>query len=104
MSSTGSKFTSVKFQIDTAATCNTISENMLATLQPRAAVVHSPYLLFPYGNSKPIEPLGQVELLSERCDKFENFSVSDTTKHAQSVEAMTISPKYAAWNHRGHSS
>jgi hypothetical protein len=70
MSSTGSKFTAVKFQIDTAATSNTISAT---TLQPRATVVHAPYLLFPYGNSKPAKPLGQAELLCERENKFETL-------------------------------
>lgn len=73
MSSTGSEFTPVKFQIDTAATCNTISDKTLAMLQPRTDILHSPYLLFPYGNSKPIHPLGQAELLCERPNKYETL-------------------------------
>ena len=52
MSETGSKFKNVKFQIDTAATCNTISEATLKTLLPDTKIQKSSHLLYPYGNSK----------------------------------------------------
>ena len=70
MSDTGSYFTSIRFQIDTAATCKTISNKTLSELLPNTKVTHSPYLLFPYGNARPIKPLGQVELLCDRHDKY----------------------------------
>lgn len=71
MSETWSIFTSIKVQIDTAATCNTISDKTLAELLPTAKIRHSPYLLYPYGDSKPIKPLGQVELMCERLNKYD---------------------------------
>ena len=58
-------------QIDTAATCNTISDSTLNTLLPRAKIKQSAYLLYPYGNSKPLHPIGQVELLCKRNNSFE---------------------------------
>ncbi len=74
MSETGSKFKNVKFQIDTAATCNTISEVTLKTLLPDTKIQKSSHLLYPYGNSKPLHPIGQVELLCERERKFETLT------------------------------
>jgi len=65
-SSTGRKFNSVKFQIDTAATCNTISESPVNKLFPDLKINSLSHLLFPYGNSKPIKPIGQIELLCEK--------------------------------------
>ena len=74
VSETGSKFKNVKFQIDTAATCNTISEATLKTLLPDTKIQKSSHLLYPYGNSKPLHPIGQVELLCERERKFETLT------------------------------
>lgn len=71
ISATGAQYTAVQFQIDTAATCNTIADSMLAQLQPGVKIKHSPYLLFPYGDSDPIRPIGQVDLLCEREHKYE---------------------------------
>ena len=59
---TGSAFTQVKFQIDTAATCNTMSDNTLGSFLPDADLKRSPYRLYPYGNLIPLEPEGQVDL------------------------------------------
>ena len=50
----------VKFQIDAAVTCNTISVGTLQSLFPAAVITRSPYLLYPYGNSKALHPIGQV--------------------------------------------
>ena len=77
MSATGNKFKTIKFQIDTASTCNTVSEETLKLIDPQTKISHSPYVLYPYGDSKPIKPLGQVKLVCERKNKFEmlNFQV-----------------------------
>jgi transposase InsO family protein len=70
ISSTGSNFTHVKFQIDTAATCNTIPIGLLNELNPQPKLLHSPHVLHPYGDSPPIHPLGQVDLLCEKDDRY----------------------------------
>jgi hypothetical protein len=46
ISTTGSSFKPLTFQIDTAATCNTISDNVLRSNLLDAKIVRSPYLLF----------------------------------------------------------
>lgn len=74
LSATGSKFTQVKFQIDTAATCNTMSLSTLRSLLPDAKLQRAPYRLYPYGNSKPLEPEGQVELVCERKNQYETLT------------------------------
>lgn len=71
ISSTGSKFEQLKFQIDTAATCNTIAQGSLRTLIPPVTLSPSPHVLHPYGDSPPIHPLGQVDLVCERDNRFE---------------------------------
>ena len=57
-------------QIDTAATCNTMSLSTLRSFLPDADLKRSPYRLYPYGNSKPLEPEGQVDLVCERQDGY----------------------------------
>ena len=74
LSATGSKFAQVKFQIDTAATCNTMSLSTLRAYLPDAKLQRSPYRLYPYGNSKPLEPEGQVELVCERKNQYETLT------------------------------
>ena len=69
-SATGHNFRHVKFQMDTAATCNTISEQTVKQLYPTLRPTKSSFLLFPYGDSKPIKPLGQVDLVCERQNKY----------------------------------
>ena len=69
-SATGSKFHPVKFQIDTAATCNTMSEDLFNQHFLDAKLMKSPLLLFPYGNSKPLQPLGQTDLMCERNKQY----------------------------------
>ena len=46
-----------------------MSEHTLYTM-PGAKLQYSPCLLYPYGNSKPFRPLGQVELVCEKNDKY----------------------------------
>ncbi|XP_044182111.1 uncharacterized protein K02A2.6-like [Acropora millepora] len=48
LSETGSAFTEVMFQIDTAATCNTMSLSTLQSFLPDADLKRSPYRLYPY--------------------------------------------------------
>ena len=74
MSATGNKFTPVTFQIDTAATCNTLSEDTLLRLMPNMTLRKSPYLLHPYGDSQPLKPLGQIDLLCERNKRYESLT------------------------------
>lgn len=74
MSATGNKFTPVTFQIDTAATCNTLSEDTLFRLMPNMKLRKSPYLLHPYGDSQPLKPLGQIDLLCERNKRYESLT------------------------------
>ena len=71
---TGSAFTQVEFQIDTAATCNTLSLNALRSLLPDAKLKRSPYRLYPYGNSKLLEPEGLVDLVTERKNNHETLT------------------------------
>ena len=52
LSSTGQHYTLMKLQIDTAATCNTISEVSLNALKPNIELQQSPYLLYPYGDAR----------------------------------------------------
>ena len=58
------------FQIDTAATCNTMSLSTLRSFLPDADLKRSPYRLYPHGNSKPLEPEGQVDLVCELQDGY----------------------------------
>lgn len=46
LSTTGSAFTHVKFQTDTAATCNILSLSTLRSLLPDAELKRSPYRLY----------------------------------------------------------
>ena len=73
LSTTGSTFQQAKFQIDAAATCNTMSHTTLRSLLPDAQINRSPYLPYPYGNSKPRQPIGQVELGCEKAEKYETL-------------------------------
>ena len=74
MSATGSKFIPMTFQIDTAATCNTLSEDALHRLMPKMKLTKSPYLLHPYGDAQPLKPLGQIDLLCERDGRYETLT------------------------------
>ena len=70
----GSKFIPMTFQIDTAATCNTLSEDALHRLMPKMKLTKSPYLLHPYGDAEPLKPLGQIDLLCERDGRYETLT------------------------------
>ena len=70
LSSDGSSYASVRMQIDTAATCNTISHSTLRKIPGNPKLVKSQLSLHPYGNGKPIKPLGEVQLICERDSQF----------------------------------
>ena len=74
LSTTGSAFTQVKFKIDTAATCNTSSLSTLFSRLPDAELKRSLHRLYPYGNYKPLEPEGQVDLVCLRQNKYETLT------------------------------
>ena len=73
---TEESFTEMKLHIDTAATCNTLSELSRHALHPNTAIEHSPYspyLLYPNGDAKPMRPRGQIVLLCDREGCFSKF-------------------------------
>lgn len=73
MPATGSKITSMTFQEDTVATCNTLTEDALLKLILVMKLTKSPYLLHPYGHARPLKPLGQIDLLCERNKRYESL-------------------------------
>ena len=88
--STGSKYHPVKFQIDTAATCNTMSQELF-----NENFIHvksnSPFLLFPYGNSTPIKPIGQVSLVFERKKKYHTLTFQILPSHVMENKPPLLS-------------
>ena len=71
LSSTGNDtFCTIKCQIDTAATCNTMPEHMLANLHTTPKLLPSQSNLMPYGGPI-IKPRGLVQLVCSRNNKFE---------------------------------
>ena len=73
---TEESFTEMKLHIDTAATCNTLSELSRHALHPNTAIEHSPYspyLLYPNGDAKPMRPRGQIVLLCDREGRYETL-------------------------------
>ena len=74
LSATGSHFQPITLQIDTAASCNTLSHSTLTTLGQDIQMSKSPYLLQPYGNTRPLRPLGQVELLYQRDNQYDTLT------------------------------
>jgi len=91
VSSTGASFTRVKFQIDTAATCNTIAQNMLKKLHPEPRISQSPYLLYPYGNSRPLKPLGQLQLVCDQQDRYETLVFQVLPDHVMGSNPALLS-------------
>ena len=51
-----------------------MSLSTLGSLLPDAELKRSPYRLYLYGNSKPLEPEGQVDLMCERENKYETLT------------------------------
>ena len=51
-----------------------MSLSTLHSLLPDAELKRSPYRLYPYGNSKPLEPEGQVDLVCEREYKYKTLT------------------------------
>ena len=74
LSSTGSHFWPITVQIDTAASCNTLSHSTLTSLDRDVQMSKSPYLLHPYGNTRPLRPLGQVELVCHRTNHYDTLT------------------------------
>ena len=74
LSATGSHFQPITLQIDTAASCNTLSHSTLTSLGRDIQMSKSPYLLHPYGNTRPLRPLGQVELLCHRNNHYDTLT------------------------------
>ena len=71
----GNKFHHLPFQIDTAATCNTMSESVLKQKFPEAKMDKANVVLKPYGKeSKPIKALGKVQLI---CERKKNYYVTN---------------------------
>ena len=60
-----------------------MSLSTLRSLLPDAELKRSPYRLYLYGNSKPLKPEGQVDLMCERENKYETltFPLSDANQH-----------------------
>ena len=105
LSATGSAFTQVKFQIGTAATCNIMFINTLRFLLPDAELKRSPYRLYPYGNSKPLEPEGQVDLVCERKHKYVTLTFlvqpdsSFGCKPADEIHSLTSEVEHISAEH-----
>ena len=74
LSAIGSHFQPITLQIDTAASCNTLSHSTLTSLGRDIQMSKSPYLLHPYGNTRPLRPLGQVELLCHRNNHYDTLT------------------------------
>lgn len=51
-----------------------MSARALRSFFPDAEVDISPHRLHPYGNSKPLHPIGQEELLCETNNKFDTLT------------------------------
>ena len=90
-SSTGSKFHPVKFQIDTAATCNTMSQELFNENFIHAKISKSRFLLFLYGNSTPIKPIGQVSLVCERKKKYHTLTFQILPSHVMENKPPLLS-------------
>ncbi len=74
LSSNGSEFKTLKAQIDTGATCNTIAYKDIDSLPGKVKLTKSSCCLYPYGNSSPIHTVGQVELICERDSRFHTLT------------------------------
>ena len=68
----GDTFTELQYQLDSASTCNTISDTWLKKLGA-TKIQRSSCMLFPYGQSTPIKPLGHVSLLCDVNGKYETL-------------------------------
>ena len=89
----GTKFRPVKYQIDTAATCNNISVNTVQLHFPAAHQSKSPYVLFPYGDSMPLKPVGQVDILCERGKKYFTLTFQILPDHVMHNKPALLSGK-----------
>ena len=97
------KFTPVTFQIDTAATCNTLSEDTLLRLMPSMKLRKSPYLLHPYGDSQPLKPLAQIDLLCERNKRSQSLTFQILPTDVMMNKPALLSGSRGTGAHHHHS-
>lgn len=92
VSSCGSAYQPVRFQINTSALCNTIAESVVKQAFPDSHIFKSVYLLCPYGNTKLIRSMGQIDL---NC-QWENIRKT-LTFHVLSDEVMDSKPNLLSY-------
>jgi len=54
-------------------------------------MTHSPYLLHPYGNSTPLKPLGEVQLLCDQQDRYETLVFQVLPDHVMGSKPALLS-------------
>ena len=74
--------TQIPFQIDSAASCNTLPSNLLSSI-PWAKLAPTKTVIIPYA-SPPIKPIGQITLIASKGNTTCNltFQVIDTDQPA----------------------
>lgn len=92
-SSNGLAYTNLRFQIDSAATCNTISHDVIQKHFPDNKLQKSCYLLHPYGDSIPIKPIRQITLLREKYKKYHALVFQVLPSNIMTGEPALISIK-----------
>ena len=97
MSATGNKFVELTFQIDTAATRNTLSEYTLLRLMPKMKLTKAPYLLYPYSNAQPLKPLGQINLLRERNRRYKTLTFQVLETSCWINQPFSLGPTVRHW-------
>ena len=90
----GNKFQRIPFQVDSAATCNTLPYDMYLKLGKASELKPTKSTLFTYCGS-PIKPLGTVTLVCETPVKFEciSFEVIDSKNLKPALLGVTDSLK-----------
>ena len=65
----------IDFQIDSGATCNTVSASALRNAFPDICLLPSRAVLRPYGNGPAIRPVGCATLVCDRQERFESLEL-----------------------------
>ena len=65
----------IDFQIDSGATCNTVSASALHNAFPDIRLLPSRAVLRPYGNGLAIRPVGCATLVCDRQERFESLEL-----------------------------
>ena len=73
LSDKGDSFVRAPVQIDSAAGINTMPERLAKSLFPTITMSRSPYQLFPYKKTSPVKPLGQINLLCDRGNRYHDL-------------------------------